>query len=175
MKLAVAAMVVGVALLLAAPARAALVTADNASQLPANNIGLVGLVILTVGGWVTAWINGRNHRSEVRDIKGDVGDVKQQVQNSHNTNLRDDLDKVKQSQEDMKRMVESVEAGMHLLSQQMGDLHRYATSQGRDIGGIREDVGAMRGEIRRDRTAREAFEHSVREAHRKLHPEADPI
>ena len=138
------------------------------TPLPADTVGLMGLIIVTVGGWVTAIINGWLHRREVKTIRGDVGEVKEQVQNSHKTNLRDDIDKTR-------RAVESVAAQVGLIDQKLTDLHSYTTSQAHDITGIRQDVGSLRGEVRKERQYRIEFERAVREAYRAAHPEADPI
>nr|WP_318276522.1 DUF2746 domain-containing protein [Mycobacterium eburneum] len=52
---------------------------------PTTMIGLAGLLIVTVGGWVKALIDGQRHGRA-------LGQVRDQVKNGHSTPLRADLD-----------------------------------------------------------------------------------
>lgn len=55
------------------------------AELPHDVISLVGLTIITIGGWGLAWIKDRQHR-------GTLGAIRDQVQNGHEKPLRVDLD-----------------------------------------------------------------------------------
>jgi hypothetical protein len=98
----------------------------NPVELPTNPIGLAGLVVITAGGWVKAWIDSRRHD------RG-VAETRDQIRNSHATNLRDDEDKIG-------RIVAEVRDELR--------------DQRRDIGGLRQDLSALRGELRDEREAR---------------------
>lgn len=102
---------------------------------PDTWIGLAGVALVQVGTLTALLIQQRRSNR-------DLGDVKDQVQNSHTTNLRDDID-------GMKRSVEA-----------LVDIPR-------DIRGIREDIGGMRGELREEREARLNLQHQVDAALRR--------
>lgn len=100
---------------------------------PTTVIGLAGLLIVTVGGWVKSWIEGKRHGDDIRKIRD-------QVQNGHaETNLRDDLDSLKS----------------------------MLTEQTKDIRGLRQDIGGLRGELREERQARSELERAVERINRR--------
>nr|WP_165964933.1 DUF2746 domain-containing protein [Mycobacterium eburneum] len=113
---------------------------------PTTYIGLAAVVVVTVGGWVKAWIDGRAHghqaiktRSDVGAMREELGEVREQVKNSHETNLRDDLD--------------SLRVEMRAGFDEMRTAHKETR---RDIGGIREELRDERRErIEGDRRADE--------------------
>ncbi|AEL19688.1 hypothetical protein PBI_KRATIO_31 [Mycobacterium phage Kratio] len=80
------------------------------SALPSDWYGLAGLAVVNAVGLVALFLKARG--------------THQQVANSHSTNLRDDID----------------------------GLRDHIVELGRDIGGMRSDVGQLRGEVRDDRT-----------------------
>ncbi|QBJ01116.1 hypothetical protein PBI_ARISSANAE_30 [Mycobacterium phage Arissanae] len=82
------------------------------------------------------WLTQRNHGKK-------LGQINEQVSNSHNTNLRDDIDRVL-----------SAVAG---LTGQVGDLKVNVNHVTNDIGGLREDLRQERQErINGDRIRIEA-------------------
>ncbi|NDK91027.1 DUF2746 domain-containing protein [Gordonia desulfuricans] len=59
---------------------------------------LVWLSIVTIPAAVTVvglWIQSRRAASKHTELAENVGAVKEQVKNSHDTNLRDDIDEIK--------------------------------------------------------------------------------
>ena len=98
---------------------------SGSAGLPSDWFSLGGLALVTVGGWVTAWLMRRDQRA----LHGKVDTVTEQVKNSHKTNLREDVDLVGAG----------VELGNGLL-----------VSLVRDVGGMREDFGNLRGEVREE-------------------------
>ncbi|MGC7238429.1 hypothetical protein RBA42_24595, partial [Mycobacteroides abscessus subsp. abscessus] len=72
----------------------------------------------------------------------DLRAVLHQVKNSHETNLRDDVDGVGDRLDDVLDRLEEF---------------------GRDLRGMRSDIGGLRGELREERKDRLAFEHQVTE------------
>jgi len=112
--------------------------------LPTNWIGVVGLLLLLIlppllaAG--TTLLVGRRTQRKVGDVQSTVDStqstvdtVNNQVTNRHETNLRDDLSAV-----------------MEMLA-----------DHGRDIRGIRQDIGDLRGELRGERQARNDLEGAV--------------
>ncbi|AEK07305.1 hypothetical protein PBI_MYXUS_32 [Mycobacterium phage Myxus] len=82
------------------------------------------------------WLTQRNHGKK-------LGDIKEQVANSHNTNLRDDIDRVL--------------ASVATLAEGLGDVKVQVRDVKSDIGGIREDIRQERQErINGDRLRIEA-------------------
>ncbi|AFI24938.1 hypothetical protein [Mycobacterium phage SWU1] len=61
-------------------------------------VTLLGVAFLTFS--VPAWFTGR-----ARKHSSDIGEIKEQVCNTHDTNLRDDLDSVKADISDLKEIV----------------------------------------------------------------------
>ncbi|OIN79385.1 hypothetical protein BMG05_18435 [Mycobacterium malmoense] len=86
-----------------------------------------------MGGWGKAWIDGKRHGKA-------ISQVRDQVQNGHDTYLRDDLDEVGSR---IDRLIDGV-------SELRGD-----------VRGIRKDVGDLRGELRDERQARGELERTV--------------
>ncbi len=72
----------------------------------------------------------------------DLRAVLHQVKNSHETNLRDDVDGV---------------------GDRLNDVLDRLEEFGRDLRGMRSDIGGLRGELREERKDRLAFEHQVTE------------
>lgn len=130
---------------------------------PNDWFGLAGLAILAIAGMVGAAITARAaHKSvtkvgeQVADVQIKVSAVKDQVQNDHpiSPNLRDDLDEIRDLIKDMR--------------------DRQA-DQGRDIRGMRQDMGEMRGEAREDRHNLSDLEVRLNAFIRREHPDADPL
>ncbi|OMB83308.1 hypothetical protein A5746_30315 [Mycolicibacterium conceptionense] len=85
-----------------------------------------------------------------------TNEIHEQTVNDHGmkSNMRDDIDEIREL---------------------VKDISDRQVDQGRDIRGLRKDVGELRGE---DRTAAEAqreFERRVQAAFRREHPEAPPL
>lgn len=70
----------------------------------------------------------------------DLRAVLHQVKNSHKTNLRDDVDGV---------------------GGQLDDVLTRLEEFGRDLRGMRGDIGGLRGELRDERKDRLVFEHEI--------------
>lgn len=60
---------------------------------PENWYGLAGLVLIVSAVVIPAWLSYRSHRG----MKGDMREVKDEVKNNHDTNLRDDIDGIRNS------------------------------------------------------------------------------
>ncbi|MFD7247929.1 DUF2746 domain-containing protein [Streptomyces massasporeus] len=105
-------------------------------------IGVVVVLVAAIGGWSTL----RGSKA-LRQVSGDVGAVRSQVENDHDSNMRDDLDRAI-------RLMESNAATTKLISEQIGEVHRHLTAHGRDIGGLRTEIGGLRGELRDERDDR---------------------
>lgn len=88
---------------------------------------LAATILVIVGTLAAGWTaNYQVHRKQGNDLKA----VKDQVKNGHGTNLRDDIDELRD-----------------LLRDGLGDLRR-------DVAGIRQDIGGIRGELRAERQER---------------------
>lgn len=110
-------------------------------------IGTVIVGVLTVRGQKAG-------RTRARKIDAKTDAIHEQTVNTHNTNMRDDLDEIRDT--------------VKVISARQID-------QGRDIRGLRTDVGELRCE---DRDARAAHDDLVRRLNafiRREHPGADPL
>lgn len=101
-------------------------------ELPENIIELIGVGVIAVTTMATVWITNR---------------VRHQVENTHQTNLRDDLDEVR-------KCVRATAQSLKLLTEQMNNVHDHITRQGADIRGLRGDVGSLRVELQQERDQR---------------------
>lgn len=107
--------------------------AQSPTYEPKNWWGLLGLLIIAVPalaagipGWINLWHN--------RSVPSQVAEVREQVQTEHaDRKLRDDLDRV---------------------LERLGDIGAKQDDHGRDIRGLRNDMGQMRGELRDERETR---------------------
>lgn len=101
---------------------------------------IVGLVIIAAAA-IPAWFAARSQRA----LRDQVQSVENQINNKP-TNLRDDLN-------DALVILRGV--------------RDRQTEQGRDIKGIREDIGEIRGELRDERGARIELQRQVDQLHRE--------
>ncbi|WP_396902676.1 DUF2746 domain-containing protein [Mycolicibacterium sp.] len=119
----------------------------NPTYEPSGWFGLAGYVVVGVVAVLVAAIGAWRGSKAIRQVSGDVGAVRTQVENDHESNMRDDLDRAI-------RIMEANAVTTELISQQIGEVHRHLTAHGRDIGGLRTEVGGLRGELRDERDAR---------------------
>lgn len=109
-------------------------------------VGVVVVLVAAIGAWRGSKAI-RQVSGDVRQVSGDVGAVRTQVENDHDSNMRDDLDRAI-------RLMELNTATTNLISEQLGEVHRHLTAHGRDIGGLRTEIGGLRGELRDEREDR---------------------
>ncbi|AIM50366.1 hypothetical protein PBI_OMNICRON_33 [Mycobacterium phage Omnicron] len=103
-------------------------TAPAVSALPSDWYGLAGLAVVNAVGLAAVWLKARGTGHT-------VDTVREHVANSHKTNLRDDID----------------------------GLRDYIVELGRDVGGMRSDIGQLRGEVRDDRDHTHSRFHRIEE------------
>ena len=136
---------------------------------PDNTIDLLGLLILglpaslpAVAALIVVVRGQRHHRDTLRDVQDQVSVVRREVKNDHpdDSNLRDQLD----------RMDVRLDEAIALVR----DIHEQQIGHGRDIRGIRTDVGELRGEARTLRADQRDHERRVQEAYRLAHPDLPP-
>lgn len=125
---------------------------------PDNAVGLLGLLIIGLPASLPAIaalvvvLRGQRKGRQRRDQDRAVLDVvRDNVQNGHPDPLRADLDR------------------------QFASLHTRLDEQGRDIRGIRTDVGGIRGDAREDRTNLADLERRVQIFVKREHPGAGPV
>lgn len=133
---------------------------------PDDGIDLVGMLIVASPGIIAAigtiilgvvTVRGqRRGRARQKQDSENIRVIRGEVKNDHpdNTNLRDDLDEVREL---------------------MKDMSDRQISYGYDIRGIRQDVGQLRGEIREDRGDLAKLERRVVDFTRREHPGANPL
>jgi len=133
---------------------------------PSDGIDLAGMLIVAapaiiaaIGTIVVGVITVRGQKkgaARAGKIDAKTNEIHEQTVNDHGmkSNMRDDIDEIREL---------------------VKDISDRQVDQGRDIRGLRKDVGELRGE---DRTAAEAqreFERRVQAAFRREHPEAPPL
>ncbi|WP_280395571.1 DUF2746 domain-containing protein [Nocardia brasiliensis] len=95
-------------------------------------------VLAILASVAVAWITNRGQRQQRRDL----AEVRNQVTNTHDTNLRDDLD----------------------------EMHRDIRGLRQDVGELRGEVREVRGQVRDSREQQSEFESGVRAFVRRTHP-----
>lgn len=96
-------------------------------------IGVIGVALIAnvLGPVITVWWT--------RKMRRDISETRDQVGNTHQTNLRDDLDKVRDSVKEVGRQVELVAEHLDPVTGA--------------IRTVQSDIGGLRSEIRGDRQA----------------------
>jgi hypothetical protein len=89
------------------------------------NLGVL-VIVLAVVPAVTTWVTGRNARKRATDTQADVAVIREEVKNTHSSNLRGDLDKLRDAIDGVR--------------DDLGGLHSEVRDTRRDIGGIRTDA-----------------------------------
>lgn len=88
---------------------------------PPNNLPywawLIGLMIVTLGTLGGVYLTQRRTRS-------DMAEIKHQVKNSHETNLREDVDAIAASQESMSQRHIRTDEAVHRVERAFADLDR---------------------------------------------------
>lgn len=131
---------------------------------PDTLIGLIGLIVIGIvtlaGALISAWATLRSRK--------DVRDVREQVKNDHPSNLRDDIDA-------LHRSVKSTQESVELLAESFATFRRHLGDQGRDISGLRDEIGSLRKEARSDRDALAELEARLIRFIKREHPGAEPL
>lgn len=102
-------------------------------ETPTTWIEVAGLTVIALGGWGKSWIDSRRHG---RVVQG----VSDELKNGHGTNLRDDLDEIRDA--------------VHGIRDDQVETRQ-------DLRGIRTDIIGIRGELRSERIARSDLQQLV--------------
>lgn len=148
---------IGLALIYAAPALVAAVAG-------------VATAVITVRGQSKGKERREKDMAVLKDVSANIQAVKRQVNNDHpeEDNLRDQMDRVERQNELLTELIQ----GQNTV---LGEIKSRQNDHGRDIRGIRTDVGQLRGE---DRIMKEEHDDLVRRLNgfiRREHPDADPL
>jgi len=100
-------------------------------------VALIVNVLGLIGVFVKAAFDSKTARRAADEQQSKLTAIKHQVQNSHKTNLRDDLDEHGEK-------IDTLVTTVALLASKVETLVDQASSTRRDIGGIREDIRDIR-------------------------------
>lgn len=117
----------------------------------------------------------RKTASVVTELRNDVIVVREQVQNDHPSNLRDDIDRMHSVAEGTRTQVGIVVSQVELMSGGVNSLRQHMLTQGAEIGGIRKDMGGIWDELHAEREARISLERRLAEFIAREHPGAPPL
>lgn len=97
-------------------------------------IGAIGAILTIFAAFAVKWLERKLHLigEETKVAASNAKEAKEQVANSHSTNLRDDLD----------LLHDDVREALRLITEQGEDLRRH----GSEISGIRADLRVERTE-----------------------------
>lgn len=122
--------------------------------------GVAIVALMTVGGWVTIILKGRDNGKKLTQVGGQVTKVEKQVTNG-GTNLRDDISKLIEQGAENARMTAIVKDYVEKKMPSNTDLVAIHTA----MSGISGDIRELRGEIAIERVARTDLEQLVRRHH----------
>ncbi|WP_194521982.1 DUF2746 domain-containing protein [Cellulosimicrobium sp. JZ28] len=97
-------------------------------------IALVAVALITTGGTVLA---NRPMRKKLEAVAADAREARDQTANTHDTNLRDDLDAFRNE----------VRRGFEDVSSEQGEVRRSVGIARREIRGVRKDVGSLQEDV----------------------------
>ena len=150
---------------------AGVLSTATADYQPDDMIDVLGLLISNLAAIIAAIagcsalvvaIRGRRAGDDGRKL---LGEIHRQAVNDHTEpgcpNLRDQVDAIQQAQK--------------LNKGQLEEIRRYQVRQGRDISGIRDDFGGLRGALRADRSELRDLERRINAFIDREHPDADPL
>ncbi|OCB42130.1 hypothetical protein A5721_28895 [Mycobacterium vulneris] len=133
---------------------------------PSDGIDLLGMLIViipstiaAIGTVVVGVLTVRGQKkgaARAGQIDAKTNEIHEQTVNDHGakSNMRDDIDEIREL---------------------VKDISDRQVDQGRDIRGLRTDIGELRGEDRSARSAQAEFERRVHAFIRREHPGADPL
>lgn len=141
---------------------------------PDDTTDLIGLALIfvvpasvaAIASIVGAVITVRGQRKGAVRWKGDrkmLTDVHKQTVNDH------------PEEENFREQVDRIEATQRLMCRQFGEIRDWQVEHGHDIRGLRQDLGAMRGDLRTDRGNLSDLETRINAFIRREHPGADPL
>jgi chromosome segregation ATPase len=107
---------------------------------------LLVLVVLAAVPAATTWLTNRPTRRTLHQVAADAKEARDQVANTHDTNMRDDLDGVGVGLAEIRHAVGRLADAQQAVREDIGGLHSEVRDQRLDIAGIRTDA-------RRDRRA----------------------
>jgi len=106
---------------------------------------LLGLLVTSViGPALVAKVNNRKIRAEAASTRDDVAEIRNQVANTHDSNLRDDLDA---KFEEMGSKFAAVQSGLEGVREDLGGIHSETRDLRKDVAGIRTDARQDRRSI----------------------------
>lgn len=99
------------------------------------------VIILAIVPAVTTWLTQRGTRRHVAETQQSVRIIREQVQNTHTVNLRDDLD---DKIGGLDRKIGQLADAQQAARQDVGGLHS-------EVRALRQDVAGVRTDARQDR------------------------
>ena len=147
----------------------ALASASAEYQPPDDMIDVLGLLISNLPAIIAA-VAGCSALVVAIRSRRSVNDIHKQAVNDHpeEENMRDQLDRMETAQ---KRQAGLLSA----MNQRSLEQGRDITGLREDVGAVREDVGGLRGELRDDRGNLREFRASVNGFIKRVHPDEHPI
>lgn len=105
--------------------------------------GIIGIVAI-VAFWI--WTEHRSTRSQIKGVADNVSEVREHVANSHQSNLRDDLDETRDAAREAKAESKATRDHVDILIHEIAEWRK-------DFVGIREELRDDR-EVHHDDVAR---------------------
>lgn len=162
---------------------------NNPAELTAL-LSAVGVILTALSGLIAAvFVQARKAkadsektRAETEAILADIHTAQQetlgQVTNTHKTNLRDDLDKVKDIAGDVAKLgpqmheiteqIRAIAGRTASIEGQVQSMSDVQSSQGHQLGEIRRDLSDERAERRQDSDRIQAIDENARNEHQRM-------
>ena len=131
-------------------------------------VALAGLLGVLLVQSVKARSEAAKTAAEISAMRSDTAATAEQVKNSHDTNLRDDLDAIHATVMSMAAAVDRAETGVTDLAI---DIRRIDTRQ----QGMVDDLRQVRGDLADERKARELLDKHAHDTHADIYTRLNTI
>lgn len=131
-------------------------------------LALAGLLGVLLVQSVKARAEAAKTAAEISAMRIDTAETAEQVKNSHDTNLRDDLDAIHATVRSMADAVDRAETGVADVSV---DIRRIDTRQ----QGMVDDLRQVRGDLADERNARELLDKHAHDTHADIYRRLNSI
>lgn len=111
---------------------------------------IIGLTAVAAAVIVYLFRHGIPIRRDVREIKNSTNVIKDEVKNTHQSNMRTDMDKTHEEAAGAKAVGETVLARVEDVLVRVTDLANVQKQHGAQLGGLRTDLSADREQTRRE-------------------------
>ena len=129
-------------------------------------ITAAGAIVVALVGVLSVWVQNRKHSSAIEVVRS-------QVQNSHGTNLRDDLDVIRSLIEAQGEKQDSLASDVRGVRKDIGRLDERDIERGRDLRAVTSKLEIVAGEFAAHQRQAERDHDRLSDIERTIEPGKD--